>query len=50
MAVDPAGINKSVIDASPALKDGAVAVKAIACHIKNKKLGWWPEQYKGLHR
>jgi hypothetical protein len=39
MAGDPAGINKLVIGASPALEDGAVAVKPIACHIKTKKLG-----------
>jgi hypothetical protein len=39
MAGDPAGINKVVINAYPALEDGAVAVKPIACHIKVKTLG-----------
>jgi hypothetical protein len=34
MSGNPAGIYKLVIGALPALEDGAVAVKPIACHIK----------------
>jgi len=39
MVGDPAGINKLVIGALPALEDGAVAVKPIACHINVETLG-----------